>query len=131
FLETSVFAIGDFVLLVGIAIVLLVLDWQLGLLTLSVVPILVVVRIIWIPRARQAFLRARITSSTLNGALAEGIQGVRTVQGMGREAVNLRLFEEKVDDNLQAQLRATWLAQIMVPTVDTLTGAAMGIVVVV
>jgi len=131
FLETSVFAIGDFVLILGITIVLLVLDWQLGLLTLSVVPILVVVRIIWIPRARRAFLRARVTSSTLNGALAEGIHGVRTVQGMGREKVNLRLFEEKVDDNLQAQLRATWLAQIMVPIVDTLTGAAMGIVVVV
>ena len=131
FLETSVFAIGDFVLLVGITIVLLVLDWRLGVLTLSVVPMLVVVRIIWIPRARSAFVRARVTSSTLNGALAEGIHGVRTVQGMGREAVNLQLFEEKVDDNLQAQLRATWLAQIMVPIVDTLTGAAMGIVVVV
>ncbi len=131
FLETSVFAIGDFVLLVGIAIVLLVLDWRLGLLTLSVVPILVIVRIIWIPRARKAFLRARITSSTLNGALAEGIHGVRTVQGMGREAVNLRLFEDKVADNLDAQLRGSWLAQVMVPIVDTLTGAALGIVVVV
>ncbi len=131
FLETSVFAIGDFVLLLGITIVLLALDWRLGLLTLSVVPILVIVRIIWIPRARRAFLRARITSSTLNGALAEGIHGVRTVQGMGREAVNLQLFEEKVADNLDAQLRGTWLAQIMVPIVDTLTGSAMGIVVVV
>jgi ATP-binding cassette, subfamily B, multidrug efflux pump len=131
FLETSVFAIGDFVLLVGITIVLLVLDWRLGLLTLSVVPMLVGVRIVWLPRARRAFLRSRVTSSTLNGALAEGIHGVRTVQGMGREAVNLQLFEEKVDDNLKAQLRGTWLAQIMVPIVDALTGAAMGIVVVV
>ena len=42
--------------------------------------------------------------ATLNGALAEGIHGVRTVQGMGREAVNLRLFEEKAADNLDAQL---------------------------
>ena len=131
FLETSVFAIGDLVLLVGITVALLVLDWRLGLLTLSVVPILLVVRIIWIPRARQAFLRARVTSSTVNGALAEGIHGVRTVQGMGREAVNLRLFEDKVADNLEAQLGGTWLAQIMVPIVDTLTGAAMAIVVVV
>ena len=93
FLETSVFAIGDLVLLVGITIVLLVLDWRLGLLTLSVVPVLVVVRLLWLPGARRAFLRARVTSSTVNGALAEGIHGVRTVQGMGREAVNLRLFE--------------------------------------
>jgi ATP-binding cassette subfamily B protein len=131
FLETSVFAIGDLVLLVGITIALLVLDWRLGLLTLSVVPILLVVRILWIPRARRAFLRARVTSSTVNGALAEGIHGVRTVQGMGREAVNLRLFEDKVADNLDAQLGGTWLAQIMVPIVDTLTGAALAIVVVV
>ncbi len=131
FLETSVFAIGDFVLLVGITVVLLVLDWRLGLLTLSVMPVLVIVRILWIPKARAAFLRARVTSSTLNGALAEGIHGVRTVQGMGREAVNLQLFEEKAEDNLEAQLRGTWLAQIMVPIVDTLTGAAMGIVIVV
>jgi ATP-binding cassette, subfamily B, multidrug efflux pump len=130
FLETSVFAIGDFVLLVGITVALLWLDWRLGLLTLTVVPILVVVRIVWLPEAKRAFLRARITSSTLNGALAEGINGVRTVQGMGREAVNLRLFEEKVQDNLQAQLRGTWLAQIMIPIVDTLTGAAMAIVIV-
>ncbi len=131
FLETSVFAIGDLVLLVGITVALLVLDWRLGLLTLSVVPILLVVRILWIPRARRAFLRARVTSSTVNGALAEGIHGVRTVQGMGREAVNLRLFEDKVADNLDAQLGGTWLAQIMVPIVDTLTGAALAIVVVV
>ena len=131
FLETSVSAVGDLVLLVGIAVVLLLLDWQLGLLTLSVVPILFVVRIIWLPRARKAFIRARITSSTLNGALAEGIHGVRTIQGMGRESVNLALFEEKVRDNLDAQLHGTWLAQIMIPIVDTLTGAAMGIVVVV
>ena len=62
------FAVGDLVLLVGITVVLLVLDWQLGLLTLSVMPMLVIVRIIWLPRARRAFLRARVTSSTLNGA---------------------------------------------------------------
>ena len=40
------------------------------------------------------------------------------------------MLREKVEDNLDAQLRGTWLAQIMVPIVDTLTGAAMGIVVV-
>lgn len=130
FLETSVFTVGDLVLLIGITAVLLVLDWRLGLLTLSVMPILVIIRLIWLPRARRAFLRSRVTSSTLNGALAEGIHGVRTVQGMGREAVNLRLFEEKAADNLDAQLHGTRLAQLMVPIVDTLTGGAMGIVVV-
>lgn len=131
FLETSVFAIGDFVLITGISIVLVLVDWRLGLLTLTVVPALMVIRVIWLPRARVAFLRARETSSVTNGALAEGINGVRTVQGMTRENVNSALFEERVNENLSAQLRATRWGQVMIPTVDTLTGIAMAIIIVV
>ncbi|MHA1571533.1 MAG: ABC transporter ATP-binding protein, partial [Alphaproteobacteria bacterium] len=131
FLETSVFAIGDLVLLAGIVTVMLVLDWKLGLLTLSVMPALFAVRVVWLPRARKAFLRARETSSLVNGALAESINGVRTVQGMSRESVNFQLFKDRAFENLQTHLRASRFAQVMVPTVDTLTGMAMGIVVIV
>lgn len=131
FLETSVTAIGDFVLLTGIIIVLLSLDWQLGLWTLSVVPALLVIRLIWLPIAKKAFIQARETSSIVNGALAENVNGVRTVQEMTRQQVNFGTFQGKVDENLRAHLRATRLAQIMVPTVDTLTGAAMAIVIII
>lgn len=131
FLETSVFAIGDFVLIVGIAVVLIMVDWRLGLLTMSVVPALLLIRIVWLPRAKKAFMGARESSSRLNGALAEGISGVRTVQGMSREEVNSALFEEKVDGNLKSQLRGTRYGQIMIPTVDTLTGVAMAIIIVI
>ena len=131
FLETSVFAIGDFVLIMGIAVVLITVDWRLGLLTMSVVPALLLIRVVWLPRAKKAFMGARESSSRLNGALAEGISGVRTVQGMGREEVNSALFEEKVDVNLKAQLRGTRYGQIMIPTVDTLTGIAMAIIIVI
>ena len=131
FLENSITAIGDLVLLVGIIVIMLMLDFELGLLTLSVVPTLAIVRVIWLPRARRAFRHARETNSTANGALAEGIHAVRTVQGMGREAVNAILYADKARETLAAHLRAAKFAQIMVPIVDTLTGAAMAIVVVV
>ncbi len=131
FLETSIFAIGDFILLIGIIVVLLTLDWQLGLLTLSVVPALFIVRMVWLPIAKKAFMRARETSSIVNGALAENINGVRTVQEMTRQSVNFGTYEEKAHDNLLAHLKAVKLAQIMVPTVDTLTGSAMAIVIIV
>ena len=131
FIENSITALGDVILLVGIVVIMLTLDFKLGLLTLSVVPTLLIVRLIWLPGARRAFRRARETNSTANGALAEGIRAVRTVQGMGREAVNLRLYDDKALDNLNAHLTAARFAQVMVPIVDTLTGAAMGIVIVV
>jgi len=131
FLETSIFAVGDLVLLVGIVAVLLSLDLHLGLLTLSIVPILFVMRIIWLPRAREAFMKAREANSVANGALAEAIQGVRTVQGMVREKVNFALYNDRARQNMLAHLRAAKFAQINVPIVDTLTGGAMAIVIVV
>lgn len=131
FLETSVFAIGDIVLLFGIIIALLTLDFRLGLLTLCVMPALFIVRIIWLPRARKSFIEVREASSVANGAMAEGIHGVRTVQGMDRQAVNYQLYDDKAHDYLTANLRASKFAQIMVPIVDTLTGLAMAVVIVV
>jgi len=131
FLENSITALGDLVLLLGIVIIMLSLNFELGLLTLSVVPTLLIVRLIWLPRARVAFRRARETNSITNGALAEGIHAVRTVQGMAREDVNFTLYDDKAKENLRAHLRSAKFAQAMVPVVDTLTGAAMGVVIVV
>ena len=131
FLENSISAFGDLVLLFGIVVIMLWLDFQLGLLTLSVVPVLFLVRMVWLPRARVAFRRARETNSIANGALAEGIHAVRTVQGMRREAVNFDLYDDKAAENLDAHLRSARYAQVLVPIVDTLTGAALGVVIVV
>jgi ATP-binding cassette subfamily B multidrug efflux pump len=130
FLETSVLSVGDIVLLFGIITIMLYLDPGLGLITLSVLPILFVVRIFWLPMARDAFIKAHETNSAVNGALAEGIHAVRTVQGMGREEVNGALYRDKVMANLDSNLYASRIAQVLVPIVDSLTGLAMALVVV-
>ncbi|MDP6666893.1 MAG: ABC transporter transmembrane domain-containing protein [Dehalococcoidia bacterium] len=128
FLQTAVFAIGDLVLLTGIIGTVIWLDWRLGLMTLTVVPTLLIVRIIWLPHARRAFLRARVTSSIVSGALAENINGVRVVQGMSREFVNYDLFDIRASDNLRAATRASKFGVMMLPIVDTLTGTVGNIV---
>ena len=131
FLETSVLSVGDIALLFGIVVVMLSLDFRLGLLTLSVMPILFIVRLFWLPKARVAFMNAHETNSITSGALAEAIHGVRAVQGMHRQRVNFNLFDEKAHNNLKAHLTAARYAQVMVPIVDTLTGMAMAIVIIV
>lgn len=131
FLETSVLSVGDLVLLFGIVFVLLTLDFRLGLLTLSTMPILFVVRIFWLPPAKRAFWAAHETNSITNGAMAEGINSVRTVQNLDRQKVNFDLYDDKAWNNLQTQLTGSRYAQVMVPIVDSLTGIAMAIVIVV
>lgn len=128
FLETSVLAIGDLLLLFGIVVVMLWLDWQLALMVLTVIPLLFGVRILWLTRARAAFMAAHEANSITNGALAEAIHGVRAVQAMDRANLNAELYEQLVDTTYKAQLRASKLSQIMIPIVDTLTGSAMAVV---
>lgn len=131
FLETSVLSVGDITLLIGIVAVMLYLDFGLGLLTLSALPVLFVVRLFWLPKARLSFMAAHETNSIASGALAEAIHGVRAVQGMDRQSVNFMLFDDKAKANLRTHLHAARLAQVMVPIVDTLTGIAMALVIVV
>lgn len=130
FLETSVLSVGDITLLCGIVFVMLWLDFRLGLLTISVLPVLFIVRIFWLPRARNAFMAAHETNSVTNGALAEAIHGVRAVQSMDRQQINFILYDDKAHANLKTHLAAAKYAQVMVPIVDSLTGLAMAFVIV-
>jgi ATP-binding cassette subfamily B protein len=131
FLENTTGAVGDFVMLVGIAVILVAMDARLGLLTLTVLPALIAIRAVWLPFSKRSFRRARDASSNANSALAENINGVRTVQETRREGLNFELYAEKARDNFRAQVGAAWMSQIMVPTVDILTGVALAIVIVV
>ncbi|MGR9376713.1 ABC transporter ATP-binding protein (plasmid) [Rhizobium leguminosarum] len=131
FLETSVLSVGDIVLLFGIIFVMLYLDFKLGLLTLSVLPVLFIVRLFWLPLARKSFMAAHETNSIAAGALAEAIHGVRAVQSMDRQGVNFTLYDDKARANLVTHLTAARYAQVMVPIVDSLTGVAMALVIVV
>ncbi|GGY35660.1 ABC transporter ATP-binding protein [Pseudoduganella albidiflava] len=131
FMETSVTALGELFLLAGLVILLLAMDFQLGLLTLGVVPALLVLRHAWLPWAKRVFARSREASSSVNAALAENINGIRTVQENRREAVNLRRYEQRARENLEAQTGSSLVSQVMMPAVDVLTGLAMAVVVVV
>lgn len=131
FLESSTGALGDFAVLIGTVIFMLVMNWKLGLLTMLVLPALVGIRAIWLPFSKNTFRNARDASSIANGALAENINGIRTVQETRREAMNFELYEEKARGNMTAQIESSALTQVMVPTVDILTGFAMAVIIVV
>jgi ATP-binding cassette subfamily B protein len=131
FLESTTSTVGDLVMLFGIVGYMLWKNWELGLLTMLVLPTLIGIRAVWLPYSKITFRRARDASSIANGALAENISGVRTVQETRREAMNFELYEEKARDNMKAQVDSAFLAGLMSPAVAILTGAAMAMIIVV
>jgi ATP-binding cassette subfamily B protein len=130
FMETIVQSFGDIAVLIGIVAILLFLDWRLGTVVLMVVPAMLIIRVVWLPRARRRFLYARITASICSGALAQNVNGVRVVQEMNRETLNRYQFDVKATQNLTAHVRAARLSSILMPVVELLTGLAMGVVIV-
>ena len=116
--------------LVGIAIVMIMMNARLALLTLTVVPVLGVVLFIWQKYARRAFIKVRRAIATVNAQLQEGISGVRVTQSLSREEVNFKQFDTVNKAHLDANINAVRLQTLMMPTVQILTGIAFSLVIV-
>ena len=130
-LESSIEVIGDILTLFGIVVLLLVLDWQLGLITLAVMPTLLLIRIVWQPIARRAFLRMRRNSSIVGIYLDQNVSGIRVVQAMNRQNDNHHVMGGKVHTFFWSSVRAARLGGLLMPAVELLTGTALALVLII
>src|SRR5207237_4780055 len=64
---------GDIFTLLGIMVAILVMNWQLGLVTLSVVPLIGVTTAVFRRKARDSYRRLRIAIAQINALLPEHI----------------------------------------------------------
>ena len=126
FAALVVMTLGELLSLLGIVIALLLLNFKLGLITMSVLPVLTLIMVVWQPFARKAFMWVRRAISIVNGSLNENITGVRVVHSMNRQERNLMLFDEKNVDHRDANLWASKLSSGLLPAVDILTAVAIG-----
>ena len=122
-----VMTLGELLGLFGIVAALLIMNFKLGLITLTVLPLLILTMIIWQPLARKAFMEIRRTISIVNGELNQNITGVRVVQAMNRQDRNLENFDRLNVDHREANLWATRMSSGLIPAVDILTAIAIGL----
>ncbi|MDA0597440.1 MAG: ABC transporter ATP-binding protein [Chloroflexi bacterium] len=130
-LESSIEIIGDLLTLVGIVVILMLLDFQLALFTLALVPALFLIRVIWQPFARRAFLRMRRNSSIVGVYLDQNVSGIRVVQALNRQQENTGIMGGKVSTYFWSAVRASRLGGVLMPTVELMTGSALAIVLIV
>ncbi|MFC1532199.1 ABC transporter ATP-binding protein [Thermodesulfobacteriota bacterium] len=116
--------------LLGIACAMLIMNPRLALLTLTILPVLCVLVLIWQRYARRAFSRARQTIATVNVQLQEDISGVRVTQSLSREGINIKQFDNINRANLNANIDATRLTAVMMPTAEILNAVATALVII-
>ena len=120
---------GDLITLVGIAVVLLWMDWRLALVVLSVTPLVVIVTALYRVKARDAYRGVRRHLARLNAFLQENLSGMTTVQLFGREKENFRRFDGMNQETRDQHLRSIFYSALFFPCVEVLAAGALGLVI--
>ena len=116
-------------ILIGIAVVMAFMNWQLALVTFAVVPLMIVLTNYWRKHVRTAYRATRTRLSLINGYLNESISGIRVTQSFTREAVNFKHFDDLNRSYLDANVQATTLTAVFFPGVDFIGSLATALVI--
>ncbi len=117
--------------LVGIAVIMIMMNWRLALYTLAVIPFMVIMVVVWQKFARKAFIQVRRAIATVNSQLQEDMSGVRVIQSLSREEENMEQFDEVNKAHLDANVTAVKWEALMMPMVNIITGVSFAIVIIV
>ncbi len=110
--------ITSVITLVGIAVILVLLDWQLALATLTVAPLLALAATRFRRRSAAAWRRVRETATVVTVQLQEALAGVRAIQAFRREGTTAERFGEATHDERRAHQRTIALASLFFPGVE-------------
>jgi ATP-binding cassette subfamily B protein len=119
----------DVFLLVGIAGVLIVLNWRLALAGFAVMPAVVWAAWRFSAQARDIFRALRIKVAQINTRMAETIEGIRTIQTFGREAANYERFAALNAENYRLGMQQIHIFAIFMPVIELLGIVAVAILI--
>jgi len=120
--------IGDVLTLFGIIIVLLLLDWQLALITFTVLPIMFAGMMLFKLKARKAFRRIRTRIAKINAFMQEQISGMTVVQSFAQEERCFNKFDGANREHMEANLQAVLYYSIFWPAVSIVLSAATALI---
>ncbi|MBU5345567.1 ABC transporter ATP-binding protein/permease [Paenibacillus lautus] len=112
----------DCVQLVGIVVILLLINWKLGLAVIVTVPIMFFISTKLRVRIRRAWQDVRIRNSRINSHLNESIQGIRVTQAYTQEEENMKFFDNMNMDSKKSWDKASAMNQGFGPLIEITGG---------
>ena len=119
--------VWGFTMMFGISIVMLFLNWKLAFITLTVVPVLVIISLFFQKRILKAYRKVRKTNSKITGAFNEGIMGAKTTKTLVREDENLKEFQVTTNQMYSSSVKAAIFSALFLPAVLTLGSIGTGL----
>ena len=115
----------DVFVLGGIALVLVVMDWRLAIVALSVLPLIVLVTQWFRRNARQSYREVRGWIARGNAFLQENITGMATVQLFRRERRHFSRFDAVNQGHRNANVASIFYYAVFYPLIEVLGALAI------
>ncbi|MGD8290846.1 MAG: ABC transporter ATP-binding protein [Desulfobacterales bacterium] len=119
----------DLSLLFGIAVVMLVINWKLALVSFIVLPAVLYASINFSKRARDIFRELRVKVAQINTRFSETVGGIRVVQLFQQELNNYRNFKELNHANYLAGMKQIHVLAVFMPLIEVLAVVAVALVI--
>jgi len=121
--------VWGFAMMIAVLVYMLVLNWKLALIVMTVIPVLAVLSIKFQQKILEAYRKVRKTNSRITGAFNEGITGAKTTKILNTGARNLNEFNELTDSMYKSSVSAAVYSSIYMPVVISLgsIGTALAI----
>jgi ATP-binding cassette subfamily B protein len=131
FLQTGLVTMVSSVLtFFGVLAALLIINLELGLAVLCILPVLVAVTLVFRAKSARAYAESRERVAVVNADFAENVAGLRVTQAFRREQANRDRFGALSQKFRVSRLGAQRLIAIYFPFVQTLSTAAGALVLV-
>jgi ABC-type multidrug transport system fused ATPase/permease subunit len=112
---------GSSLTLVGTAVILLLLDWQLALLTFLVFPVLGIGSFVFRIISADAYRATREKVAQITAYLQETLSGVRVVRVFAQERRHEQVFADLNEENRAANMKTVNLNAAYFPSVELLS----------
>jgi len=120
---------GDVFTLAGIMVVLLWMNWELALVTFSVLPIIVLITQWFRRNVRESYRVVRMWIARINAFLQENITGMSTVQLFRREELNFQRFDEIDRKHRDANIDSIFYYAVFYPAIEAVSALASALII--
>jgi len=129
FTDVLVYSVKDFIMIIGIIIVMFRLSFRLSLILLVLAPILVVTLYLFQKYAREAYGKVRIALAKVNSFLSEAISGILLIQTFNRETKFQKDFSQINKNFYNANIHQLLIFAIFRPLIDVLAYFSIGTII--
>lgn len=129
FSEGMLTIIGDILKLIAVIVMMLVLNWQLTLLTLIPIPLLIFATRIFQKSIKKSFQSVRVQVARINSFVQEHVTGMHIVQLFGMEKNEMKKFRDINQQHRQAHIDSVMAYSIFFPVVELLAALSIAILV--